>query len=595
MPAPFSPDGQAALGLPAASPRPQRRAPRPRSNAPVDFGRLQAAVDWSLRQLEKPRAARLEAIREYVGAHYAEGGAERAVPTNFIELAATIYCRQLAARAPRCTVTARTRSLRPFAAAFEAVLNQLPDEIGLADTLRRAVLEALFSVAVVKVGVAPGAGEGDEPFCDLVPLDRWFCDMSAQTRGQIQFEGDTYRLPLREARELYRAPWLEADPHATRDPEGRETADSVSVGSAADELEDRVELRDVYVHATGRLVTYAVTQRRVLRDVPFDGPEGSPYVLLGFSDVPGNLLPLPPAALWRDLHDLANSLFRRLARQAEARKTVAAFAGGNDDDVANLQRARDGEGLRYNGPKPELLSLGGVDQPTLAFYLQLRDLFGYFAGNLDSIGGLSPQADTATQERLLAAAGSARMAAMADRVSEFCRAIFRRLAWYLWTDPLRHRRYEKPVKGTSLVVEGEWTPETRDGDFLDYGFSIDVHSMAENSPEARVRRLAQAFQRFILPLMPAIEAQGGTVDPRRLVEFVGENIGLPELSSLIEFGEPGAAPEGAAPARRQGGPTPYVATMDHSGPREYVRRDVGKGSGPTAELAAALMNPAAKE
>ena len=39
------------------------------------FERLRTAVDWSIRQLEKPRQSRYDAIKQYVGMHYGEGGA----------------------------------------------------------------------------------------------------------------------------------------------------------------------------------------------------------------------------------------------------------------------------------------------------------------------------------------------------------------------------------------------------------------------------------------------------------------------------------------------------------------------------------------
>lgn len=577
-------------------PAPVRRARRQAGG--VDFDRLRLAVDWSLRQLETPRLARVEAVRQYCGAHYASGASEQVVPTNFIELATTIYTRQLASGDPRVSVTSRRRELRPMAATFEAVLNQLPGELRLGEILRRSVLEALFSLAIVKVGLAADG----EPFVTPVTLDGWFCDMSAKRRDLVQFEGDSYWLSLREARALFgaAADALAADPHRTRSAEGVATADSVSVDETADELEDRVELRDVYIHATGRLVTYAPASGVLLRDEPWDGPAGSPYVLLGFSDVPGNVLPLPPVALWRDLHELGNKLFRRLGKQADARKTVAAFAGGNADDVQRLRQARDGDGISYNGPKPEMLSLGGVDQGTLAFYMQVRDLFGYFAGNLDSLGGLGASAETATQERLLAAAGSARVAAMADRVRDFAREIFRRLAWYCWTDPVRRRRYEKPVRGTDLVVSGDWTPETRDGDFLDYNLEIDVHSMQDNSPEARLRRLAEVFQQFLLPLAPDIQAQGGRIDLARLLRYIGENAGLPELDEFVDFSGAaagaGGPQEGALPPEvaAAGGPRPYRATMNHNGPREYVRRDVGAASASQSGRDAALLQALSK-
>ncbi len=555
----------------------------------VDFDRLVQAVDDSIRTLETPRQNRVDAIREYCGAHYADGGSEKVVPTNLLELATTIYVYNLVSGTPRATVSTKVHQLRPFAKTMECVLNQLPEEIGLKDTLQRCVLEALFSVAVVKIGISPGR-EQDEPFVDIVSLDNYFCDMTAKNRRQIQFEGNTYWMDLEDARRLYRDRELEMDEHAT-DLDGVDTADSITSDESASTLRDRIMLRDVYIHGTGRLVTYAVTQRKLLRDVQWDGPEGSPYVMLGFSDVPGNVLPLPPVALWRDLHDLANSLFRRIARQAEARKTVATFQGGNNDDIENLRRARDGDGLVFNGPKPEMLSLGGVDPTTLAFYLQVKDLYSYLAGNLDSLGGLSPQAETATQERLIAQAGSARIRAMGMRIDDFCKKIFKRLAWYLWTDPVRKSRYVKPVKGTDIEVVGEWTPETRDGDFLDYDFDVDVYSLQEDSPATKLQKFGAVFQQYIVPLLPELQAQGAHLNLQAVLAYVARYGNLPEVGEFVEFASPDGMPQEPVGGERPSG-KPYIPTMNHNGPREYIRRDVASGGtvqGRDAAMAQLLM------
>ena len=570
-----------------------KRADRRKAGG-VDFERLVSAVDSSIRQLETPRNNRLSAIREYCGTHYADGGAEKVVPTNLLELATTIYVQNLVSGSPRALVSTNVHSLRPFAKKMESVLNQIPDEIGLKETLQHCVLEALFSVAVVKVGISPGK-EHDEPFVDIVSLDNYFVDMTAKNRRQIQFEGNTYWMDLEDARRLYGARDLERDEHTTSQ-DGIDTADSITSDESGETLRDRIMLRDVYIHSTGRLVTYAVTQGKLLRDVPWDGPDGSPYVTLGFSDVPGNILPLPPAALWRDLHDLANSLFRRIARQAEARKTVATFSGGNNDDIQNLRRARDGEGIVYNGPKPELLSLGGVDSTSLAFFLQVKDLFTYLAGNLDNLGGLSPQAETATQEKLIAQAGSARIRAMGGRIDDFCRAIFKRLAWYLWTDPVRKSRYVKSVKGTDIEIVGEWTPETRDGDFLDYDFNVDVYSLQEDSPATKLQKFALVFQQYILPLLPEFQAQGARLNLQAVLDYVARYGNLPEVGEFVEFMSQDGTPQPPV-GGQEGSNKPYVPTMNHTGPREYIRRDVASGGtvqGRDAAMAQLLMGANAR-
>ena len=89
---------------------------------------------------------------------------------------------------------------------MEIVLNQIPDEIKLSDTLRRAVLEAIFGMGIVKVGIAgidPRPNFGDEPFVSLVTLDDYFVDMSARSWDEIQYEGNEYWMTVREVKDAY--------------------------------------------------------------------------------------------------------------------------------------------------------------------------------------------------------------------------------------------------------------------------------------------------------------------------------------------------------------------------------------------------------
>lgn len=552
----------------------------------VDFGRLRTAVDWSMRQLDTPRKKRLDAIRQYVGAHYADGGSDKRVPTNFLELAVTIYTQQLAARAPRALISTSDSSLRPFARNMEIAVNQIPDEIDLGGTLRRAVVEALFSFAVVKAGLCDSGEEVlghqyGKMFADIVSIDDYFCDMSAKSRDAIQFEGNDYWVTLDAARSMYNdgpATDITPDEHTVTADQGGARAESVGANSGADLYKDMVWLRDVWLVRERKMVTYGVKSLKIFGVSAWEGPVKGPYHMLGFSDVPGNLLPLPPMALWRDLHELGNSLFRKLGRQADSKKTVAAFQGGNDDDVQALKKASDGEGIRYSGQKPDAITVGGIDAPTLAFYIQIRDLFSYFAGNIDSMGGLAPMTQTVGQDKLLTESATARMSAMRGVTIDFARGIFGDLAWYEWTDPVRARVISKPVKGTDISVRSAWSADTRRGRFEDYDFDIDVYSMQDDTPTIKLQKIGMAMKEYVLPALPSIEAQGGQVDFKSLLAIVAKLGNIPEIEDIVKFVDPSTiqppAAGAAGPARMPASTTRTYERVNRPGATRQGKDDV---------------------
>ena len=517
------------------------------SELKLNFRDLRESIDWSLLQLATPRRNRLKAIQQYVGAHYADSGSEKRVPTNFLELAVLIYSHHLAARTPQVLVTAKNKALRPYANSMALALNQIPAEIDLGSTLHAAVIEALFSYAVLKIGITPSSkvilGQPyGEPFVNLIEADNHFIDMSAKSRKDIQYEGDDYWLPVEEARELFNTSEIESDKPTNVDEQGQVKAQSISIDEGANVYKDRIALRDVYLPRENKLLTYGITSKKLYRVIDWDGPEHSPYHYLGFSEVPSNLLPLPPVALWSDLHELGNNLFRRLGRQAESKKSIAAFQGGNEESINALKKAEDGEGIQFSGPKPETITVGGIDSPTLAFYLQIRDLFSYFAGNLDTLGGLAPMTDTVGQDKLLSEAASVRVKFMSGKTLDFCSEVFRTLAWYEWTDPVRERSITKSVKGTDISVTRKWSAETREGDFLDYNFNIDMFSMQDDSPSTKLQKIGSALERFVFPIMEGIAQQGGKIDLKRMIEIVAENSNVPELNDIVVFSEPPAEP-----------------------------------------------------
>lgn len=537
-----------------------------------EFSDLTEAIDWSQRQLVTPRKERVEIIKQYVGSHYADGGTGKNVPVNFLKLATDIYVRQLAARAPRVLVTAKRIDLKSIAANLELAINEIPKEINLSDTLRRFVTEALFSMGILKIGLHTvgevlGHDYG-ESFVDVVTLDDFFLDMAAKRFDQIQFCGNDY-WPLYDDVMKSKSfdtmdddQEIKPDEHTVLGEAGEERAEGVSANESAQEFKKRLLLRDVWLPKEKLLLTYAVTTKRLLRTIEWKGPKAGPYVILGFSTVPGNLLPLAPASTWRDLHELANALFRKLAKQADAQKTVQGFPGGDEEGVDAFKKARDGEGIKWGAGAPELLKAGGIDQSSLVFSLQVKELISYFGGNLDSLGGLSRQAETLGQDRLLSEAAGAQMRDMANKTVDAIREVFRSLAWYEWHDPVKRRTLEKKLPGTDLSILVDWNNKARKGKFNVFDLDIDVFSLQDNSPGLRLQKLGMLMQQYVLPLMPAITEQSGQLDAQEILRIAGKYADLPELADIVTFVE-STEPSGA------GGKPPMPAnttrTYEHVG------------------------------
>lgn len=512
------------------------------------FDRLVKAIDWSIMQFAFPRNERYRSIQQYVGGHYAEDGADAVVPVPMLKLAVDVFVRSLVARTPRVLISSIDPELRSTAVNLELAVNQIPDEIKLDATLRKFVTEALFSFGIVKVGLhSVGKVQGqdyDESFVDIVTLDDYFCDMSATHFDHIQFEGNDYK-PVYE--DLMDSGWLNKKERSVLDPpedvshiseQGEKRAEGISVNQNRVQFKKRIPLRDVWLPQEGLIVTYATESKKKVKVIEWDDLPYGPYHKLGFSDVPGNLLPLPVVSVWRDLHELGNELFRKLGRQAAAQKTVQGFSGGEDESVNNFKTAKDGDGIAFHASKPELLTAGGVSQTTLAFYLQIRDLYSYFAGNLDSLGGLAPMTETVGQDKLLSEAAGVQMRDMASKTTEIVTDIFRTLMWYEWNDPIRERVLQKPIPGmadTSIPVR--WNSGSRLGNFDIYKLDIDVHSQIDDTPSLKLQRFGFIMQSYIIPLMPEIKSQGGQIDAQAILNLVAKLADFKELSDIISFVE----------------------------------------------------------
>jgi hypothetical protein len=547
------------------------------------LSRLYVAIRQSRAALKPFREKRLEALKLFVGSHYGgEVGSEYdKTPTNFLEMAVMIYVRALAASQPQAMIQTVHKQLRPFANKLELALNHLLEHrLNLEDEFQLAVMESLFSVGILKVGI--GASDTvkmgnynhdiGQPFAEAVTLDDWVWDMEAKRVERCAFMGHRVRVSLDELKDsgIYNKKRLEklGETFSTSaNLEGDERPQMMSSGGTSglltNELEKWVEIWEIWLPRQGVILTLDLDgEGEPLREVEWDGPTSGPYKFLSFQPVLDNIMPLPPVALWRDLHELANRLFRKIARQAERQKTILGVQVNGDEDARRVTDAADGEAVRVDNPdRVRELRFGGADQAGVGVFLAIKDLINMFGGNLEVLGGLSPQAQTLGQEELIAASASKRIQVMQDRTIKFARESMRDLAWWLWTDPLIELPLVYRVPGTKIDVNMTYSARDRAGEFLDYNIGINPYSLQGRSPGQQVQSFMSMWQTVIMPSMQAMEAQGVAVNMAGVIKFLAKRMGLDEMDELIEFAT--AAPDDIGPVVSPGAKKPSHTTRTY--------------------------------
>lgn len=559
----------------------------------IKWQRLRTAVEWSRLRMRPYRESRMDALKQYVGAHYNSDTQSERHPVNLLELAVQVYRRQLAARRPGVIINAKRKDVKPVAATLEAAVNDVLREIDAETAFQAAVFDAIFSIGVVKVGLTESAladangwkNDPGIPFIDNVDLDDLVLDMTARKWDAQLFLGNRYVLPHEEVMDsrLFKDKDIKPSIISPYNEQGDRRATSLGTTTSwSDEAlaRDMVEMWDVWLPIDGLVLTFCADETGgikgdPIRVVEWEGPEEGPYHCLAFQPISNNIMPVPPIANLRDLGDLVNRVFRKLGRQAERQKTVTLVGSGADEDGTRIMQANDGDVIRVDRPEATREArFGGIDQPSLAFGIQVRDLFSYLAGNLDAMGGLSTMAPTLGQEELLKASSSQKVQDMQASMLKFARSVCKSVSWYVWTDPIREYQVLKPVEGTDMEIPVVFSPKDRDPEskFIELELDIRPTSMQDASNTQRLQTVTQTFTQYLAPLAPVMAQQGVMLDVQAFVRQIAELTNTPELNELIKVAPP---PE---PQQEQGAPPAEEgAGMPQRTTREYIRRSVPNG------------------
>ena len=582
-----------------------------------DVDRLKVSLRWSRQAMLRYRQKRLEMVRIVMGGHWNESSVPDRQPLNMMDLTLRVWTRNLIARSPKARVVARRKEMRPLAKSFELVMDGVVREMALGRSLEATVVDAMLSpLSVMKCGITE-AGMGEAlgalhdaglPYADPVDFEDLVVDMSANDWESMQYVGNRFVMP--------RAALLGSKLYRVREKDLAETANPVFYGEFGEErtqdlqkqgvgwsgdrfAEPMVSLYDVWMTRDRCMYTFVCDDGGQLlgdpiREAELDCPEEGPYVPLRYGK--GRMLMgSPPLSNLRDLSDAMNQTFRKLIRQQGRQKTVGLVQSGNEKDAEAIRGASDGEIVPVERPEATReMKFGGIDQASLAFSLQMRDLFSFMAGNLVAQGGLGEVADTLGQDEMIRASASQTIADMQSTTVEFARRVLRQVATYVWYDPERTYMVEKPVGDSGITIPVDVKPSDREeASWLEMEFDIVPGSMQEESNAQRLKGLMGAFDKLV-QAYPAIQAQGLQLDMRGFADMVSDLSNNPDIADLLvpagvppmpqvadqggeSEGVGGVAPGGAPPGQMVRSPPMAPTTR-----REYIRKSTATGGTPEA-------------
>ncbi len=564
-------------------------------------GRLLTAIKASRADLEKHRRVRKLMVEHYCGSWYdtTTPQDDGKILVNLMNQTARIYTIALAANNPQVLISTPRMETLPFARRFEVNLNKLISDMTLDKTFQAIVLDAFFCLGCGVVMMRDtdtrfhGLLESEEdvwldpgePWLNRVSLDDLIVDMPSKERTKMRYCGHRYRADYEKVMD---EPGYDKKVKDKLKKTGREAFDSTGatreIGvdqSEDDDLKDMVWLQDVWIAENKSIATMPCYQdSEPLIEREWTGSQAGPYKFLSLGDVPDRIIPASPAVNLFGMHLQQNRLHVRMEADSDAHRGVNIYPPGKEDLAEQIRNSERNGWYRGNDPERiKQFEVGGIDQRDMAMATFIQDEYDRFAGNLQAMGGLGPQAATVGQEELIHGQVSKNVADMRMSVVSFASECILDLGRLMWNDQTLELHSSVPVGNSGIEVSSDWTPDYRVGDFEDYEFRVEPYSMVFKTPEQKLQELFQML-REIAPLWPMFQASGATMDAQAIVDEIARLKNRPEFKRFITFANPAGMLGGDQNTVRQ---SPVTS-------RETVRRSIPTGGTQEARSSATIQS-----
>lgn len=518
------------------------------------------AVNVSMAKFDHFRRARGRFLAQMTGRFYSRqgpGDAEerKASPINLLHSAVSTMIPNLVYNDPKFKTTTNILPYRNYGDVLGLGINHLGKRVGLRMTLRKAITDAIFMAGFIKTGIASTEEfitiEGSDvtlgqPYVDRIDPDDMILDPMARDWDEQSFIGNRFRVNLEDlqASGLYDNDLLDKLGSRYDSLDAGDSPAEKIIGDKSSqqfsEINKYVDLVEVYLPDEQIVVTLPYrkgdTQDKFLRTADYQGPKKGPFHMLGFTYVPDNVLPVAPAGIWYDLHILGNRIARKLSRQAERIKRVLAYQGSAVDDANEIAEADDGESVRVDDINAiKEVAYGGAGEDSYKYMEWVQKKFSDQSGNLDLLAGTGAGAPTATQSEMLQANTSVRLSDMQSLVYQFTAEIGQALAFYLHTDPLIELPLARRVNGADQQVI--YTPEMREGDWLDFHIAVEPFSMARQDPNTAVRRKLEFATNVIPAAAQGVQLLGPGFKIGAFLKRIAMDVGIEDVDEFINDDE----------------------------------------------------------
>lgn len=560
-------------------------------------------IDTSRQVLEFFRRQRLRAVSLYAGDQWSRSAEKKLRYINLIALFVNIVTRQLVSSNPRASLSTFEQQEKAAVGACEQWLNEEIVRQNMQHKFERLAQDSMFSMATAMVALATpvdsarvGYGvTAGMPMLTRIEQDDLCYDYEARDLEEVSWIAWRFRGPIdafkdsqffdnKKARDRL-TPMSQSE--LNREGDRRIHQLGLNDEGHNDDLEETVEAWACYSPRNKSITYYAEDNLsgagscweggncQPLTVKKWVGHECGPLIHLAHIWVPGNLVPKGPVADLIDLDEGANESYRKLMREAAALKIQSVCDANNPQDGQALMKGRDGDMTPLMNPKAvSTIRTGGPDAGLFQWARENIDRFMEMAGGLRSFGGLSSEAGTLGQEEMLLKQSSSQVASYQSNMVTFVTKCFDSLLWYYWEHPelKMETPYQNPavhgVRFTRVVYPWNHPDEDvlrRTG--KKPSLRIDPYSLRHKTPQQRMQDLVMVMTQLYQPFAQLSASQGVTPTMAKVFQLAAKWIDMPELQDVLTITEP---PQGEQTAQPQ---------MPQSTSREYVRKDVGRGSG----------------
>lgn len=498
--------------------------------------------------LRPHRENRIKFLREFVGTQYADGGSDKPVPINYIEMLSGILARTMVFNNPRVSITTMQRQVRNVAKMLSLSADNRVRQMDIKEVLQDIVLDGIFLMGIAKVGSELGPEvringmpyQVAEPWIDIVDIHDFVIDLNCRRWKDAAFVGNRYTTPLHvladdPSMDQNVVNSMAAKEYESWTEDGEDLPNTLGVGDEGSPREPflkMVDCWDVWLPYHGQVVTIPDTGTGFLRQISWDGPSDGPYLPLKYQKVPGNLMPLSPMASIYDLHEMINILYRKMTDQAERQKTIGIFR--DEKEGERIRDASDGDIVTSPDPAGgREARYGGVDPGTLSFAMHGDERISRQAGNLNLMGGFAAESKTLGQDTMLAQTASQKLDHMQDKTEGFTAQAIRSLMWYDMRNPILSVPVEMVFPGTTLRVPIDVSPAKHFEKFFDLNFNVVPFSMQSKSPAQMANELIEVTTGVLIPAQQFMAAQNIGINWSQLIEKIGELKQMPHLQEVI--------------------------------------------------------------